>query len=372
MPRSTRAIIEELLATYDERLRLAFLAAIDDIRNGIVLRVIVERLERGDVSGAIEAMHLDAEAFSRLELAIAEAYNAGGAATVENLPRLTDPEGNRVVFRWGLRNLPGELDIRTYAAQRVEGITEEAREGLRTILSEGLARGDNPTVTARDIVGRRSRATNTRVGGLIGLDSQQMQTADRIKQMMLANDTEAMMRYLGMTKDMIGMPRRELLRLLKGRGIKLRDRRLDSAVIDAIEGKARISQEGAEKVFTRYSERALDFRGRRIALFETMTSLSKSRHDAMAQQIAAGKIDADTVTKVWRHTPQEHPRLHHQAMNDKTAKWGEQFELPNGARVSYPHAPDAPIDETIFCKCHFMFRIDYFAAVERRFRAEAV
>jgi hypothetical protein len=76
---------------------------VDDIRSAIVLRVVVERLEKGDVAGAIEAMHLDVDAFARLELAIVEAYNAGGAAAVENLPRVTDPEDNRVVFRFGVR-----------------------------------------------------------------------------------------------------------------------------------------------------------------------------------------------------------------------------------------------------------------------------
>lgn len=108
MARTTRDIIEDLLATYDERLRTAFLTAVDDIRSAIVLRVVVERLERGDVAGAIEAMHLDVDAFARLELAIVEAYNAGGAATVENLPRVTDPQGNHVVLRFGIRNPEAE------------------------------------------------------------------------------------------------------------------------------------------------------------------------------------------------------------------------------------------------------------------------
>ncbi|TIQ24179.1 MAG: head morphogenesis protein, partial [Mesorhizobium sp.] len=39
-------------------LRTAFIEAIDDIRSNIVLRRVVERLERGDVNGAIAAMNL--------------------------------------------------------------------------------------------------------------------------------------------------------------------------------------------------------------------------------------------------------------------------------------------------------------------------
>ena len=38
-------------------------------------------------------MHLDADSFAKLELAIAEAYNAGGATTVGNLPNVTTRPG---------------------------------------------------------------------------------------------------------------------------------------------------------------------------------------------------------------------------------------------------------------------------------------
>ncbi|GGD43478.1 hypothetical protein [Aureimonas glaciei] len=49
-----RDTIETLLSRYDKALREAFLAAIDDIRNGVTLKAVVEKLERGDVAGAVD------------------------------------------------------------------------------------------------------------------------------------------------------------------------------------------------------------------------------------------------------------------------------------------------------------------------------
>ncbi|WP_287139141.1 hypothetical protein [Mesorhizobium sp.] len=56
---SPRDRFEQLVSTYEPMLRTAFIEAIDDIRSNIVLRRVVERLERGDVNGAIAAMNLD-------------------------------------------------------------------------------------------------------------------------------------------------------------------------------------------------------------------------------------------------------------------------------------------------------------------------
>jgi len=91
-------------------------------------RVIVERLEGGDVACAIEAMHLDTDAFAKLELAIAEAYNIGGVAMVENMPRVSDPEGNRVVFRFGVRNPEAEAWLRVQSSALVTRIVDDQRE----------------------------------------------------------------------------------------------------------------------------------------------------------------------------------------------------------------------------------------------------
>ncbi|WP_292488124.1 hypothetical protein [Mesorhizobium sp.] len=103
-------------------LRTAFIEAIDDIRSNIVLRRVVERLERGDVNGAIAAMNLDEAAFRPREEAIRQAYNGGGVATVEQMPAPRDPSGFQVVLRWDARNLTVETWLRELLAQLVTNL----------------------------------------------------------------------------------------------------------------------------------------------------------------------------------------------------------------------------------------------------------
>lgn len=126
---SNRSIFEQLLDKYDIALSEAFFEGIDAIKSQITLRVVVERLEKGDIAGAIAAMHLEPEAFSALELAFAEAYNSGGISLVENLPRLKDPEGNRVIFRFGVRDYAGEAFLRDHSAQLVTRIVDDQLVG---------------------------------------------------------------------------------------------------------------------------------------------------------------------------------------------------------------------------------------------------
>ena len=351
MPRrSSTAIFEELLATHEPRVREAFIEAVRDLVDGVTLRVVVERLERHDIEGAIAALNLEPEAFSRLERAIEAAYADGGQATVGNLPTVRDPDGGRVVFRFGIRNTPAEDWLRDHSGMLVTRIVDEQRDVIRTAFTEGLARGDNPTRTALDVVGRIDRQSNRRTGGVIGLSAPQERFVANARRELLSGDPDAMRNYL--TR-------------------KRRDRRFDGMVLKAIREEKPLDRATIDRIVGRYSDNLLKLRGEAIGLNETMTALSKSREDAIAQQIAAGKIAAEDVVKVWRHTPQEHPRLHHRAMNNKTAPWGEKFKLPNGVEIDYPHAPDAPASETLFCKCIWLPRIDHIGAVARRYRATA-
>lgn len=348
MSRTTREIIEDLLATYDERLRTAFLAAIDDIRSAIVLRVVVERLEKGDVAGAIDAMHLDADAFARLELAIIEAYNAGGAATVENLPRVTDPQGNRVVFRFGVRNPEAEAWLRDHSSTLVTRIIDDQREAIRTALTEGLAQGQNPRQTALEVVGRVSRTSNRREGGIIGLTAAQERYVSSARLELLSGDPELLRHYLTRNR---------------------RDKRFDRAVIKALSEEKPLPRETVDRTTGRYADRLLDLRGEMLARTETMTALGKSRDDAIRQQIAAGKIEVDDVTKVWRSAGDSRVRHTHRILNGKTATMGGFFASPSGAMLRFPGDPRAPVSEISGCRCWMEYKIDYFASVVRRQRA---
>lgn len=327
-----------LAEQFEPLLRKAFLDAVANIRDNIVLRRIVERLEKGDVNGAIRAMNLDETAFHPLEEAIRQAFNGGGIAAVEQMPILRDPDGHKVVLRWGVRNLAAEQWLSEKSTTLVRDIVVDQVEGIRTTLSASLARGDNPTKTAIDVVGRVNRVTGKREGGILGLTSHQAGFVENARQELLSGDPAALKNYLARSR---------------------RDKRFDRTVSKAIADQKPLPVATVEKIAGRYSEGLLKLRGDTIALQETMAALAASKDEAFRQQIEKGTLLAVHVTKTWKHTPQEHPRVQHVAMQGQTVRFDEPFIAPDGTAISYPHAPGVPAKHAIGCKCLAFYSISF-------------
>lgn len=342
--------IEALVAQYGESAAEAFIEAIESIRNSVTLRLIAERLERGDVQGAVEAIGLDPVAFERLERVLDEAYGAGGRAEVDNLPRLFDPQGGRVLFSFATRNTVGERELREHSSTLVTRIIEDQREAIRTALSEGLSRGDNPRRTALDVVGRVERGSNRRTGGIIGLTTAQERYVANARAQLTSGDPAQLRAFL--TRER-------------------RDRSFDRTILKAIKEGRPLTRDTVDRILGRYSDSLLKLRGDTIARTETMAALNKGRFDAIGQQIEAGKIDAEDVTKKWLSVGDDHVRHSHQVLNGKTVPYDGVFTTPSGAMLRYPHDPRAPAWETIMCRCFMNIVTDYGATVVRRFRAEA-
>lgn len=336
-----RERFEQLITSYEPILRAAFMAAVDDIRSNIVLRRIVERLEKGDISGAIDAMFIDRAAYGPLEEAIRQAFNGGGVAAISAMPALRDPDGHQIVIRWDARNIAAENWIRDYSATRVAEIEADQIAGIRTALIDSLARGDNPTKAAKSIVGSVNRATGKREGGILGLTSQQAQFAQKAREELLSGDAGMLRNYLD-----------------RGR----RDRRFDTTVLRALKDQKPLGSDVVEKIVGRYSEGLLTLRGDTIALNETFNAMATAKDFAFNQQIESGNISAQNVTKTWRHTPgQKHPRVQHEEMSGQKVKYGEPFIAQDGTQIMYPHAPGIPAKHSIGCKCYCDYSIDFVA-----------
>lgn len=346
---SEREILEGLFAEFQPQIRDAWMEAIQTIRSRVTLRALIERLERGDIAGAIESLGIEDGVFARFEQSILQAYHNGGIATVGRMPVLRDPTGSQVHFSWGVRNLPAEQAMRQHAANLVIGTTAEMKQGIREVLTENLSRGQSPYDAGRMIAGHVNRATGQREGGLVGLTPGQMKTVSWIDRDLHAGDPEAMRQYLG---------------------LKLRDKRLDRSIVKALQEGKGMSAEDAGRAARLYSNRALKYRADGIARHETMVSLGKARHDAFRQQIDDGKLLAEDVTKTWKHQTQEHPRMQHVAMEGQVVAFDQPFLAPDGTPLRYPHDPDAPASHTIGCKCRVEYRIDFTAQAIRKHRGQ--
>ncbi len=336
---STLEKLSLLIAEFEPRLRNAFAECIRLIVSQVTLRLLVERLERNDIAGAVDALHLEREAFAKLEAEFAAAFEGGGTAQAEDL-RLRDPEGNRVVFRFGVRNPEAEAWLRSYSAQLVTRILDDQREGIRAALTEGLARGVNPRTTALSVVGRVNRATGRREGGIIGLTAAQERFVASARVELLSGDPEQLRHYLTRQR---------------------RDRRFDALIKGALTAGKPLTAEDAARVTGRYADKLLALRGEMLARTETMVALGKSRDDAMRQAIDSGKVRADLVTKVWRSAGDGRVRHTHRALNADAVAYGGRFQSPSGALLRFPGDPEAPASEIVGCRCTVDYRVDFTA-----------
>ncbi|PBC23667.1 head morphogenesis protein [Mesorhizobium sp. WSM4311] len=339
-----RQRFEILVSQFEPAVRQAFIEAIDDITSNIVLRRIVERLERGDINGAIIAMDLDEAAFRPLDEAIRAAFNGGGVATVDTMPTLRDPSGHRIVVRWDARNFAAEQWLQTHSAQLVTGIVADQKIAIRSALETGLARGDNPIKTAVAVVGRVSTVTGRREGGLIGLTTVQGEYVARARQELLSGEPDQLRNYLSRTR---------------------RDKRFDKTVVAAIEAGKPVSAALVDRITGRYVDGLLKLRADTIGLHETFAALGASKDIAFRQQIEKGSLRADAVTKGWKHTPQKHGREQHEAMQGQMVPFDQPFTAPDGTLIPYPHAPGVPTRHTLACKCLAEYKIDFLAQLVR-------
>lgn len=342
-----RQQLNELIDKLSPDMEKAFLEAIADIKSEIVLKEVVERLERRDIAGAIEALHIDPAAFRPLSEAIRQAFNSGGILTAGRMPRLTDPMGGRVVFRWDASNQAAETIIRTMSSTMVTNVMEGTVEAVRETIVSGYSQGQGPNTIALDLVGRKSAITGKREGGVIGLNGPQAELIERTRINLLSGDPALMKRYLD---------------------LKTRDKRFDGAVRRAITAGKPLDKATLDKVLLRLRDRNLKLRGEMIARTETMTSVMSAKHEAYLQALSKSNRDASLVTRKWRSAGDRRVRHTHVILNGQEVRGMDlAFQSPSGAMLRYPGDTSlgAGPGEIIACRCDVEYNFDFAEAFAR-------
>ena len=342
-----RQRLGELIEKLEPETERAFLEAVEDIKSEIILREIVERLERQDIDGAIEALHIEPSAFRPLSEALRQAFNQGGILTIQNMPRLSDPMGGRVVLRWDVGNQRAEANIRELSSTLITEVTESTKEAVRETILSGYSQRQGPRTIALDLVGRQSAVTKRREGGVIGLNRPQAELIERTRINLLSGDPALMAKYLT---------------------LKTRDKRYDGAVRRAIAAGKPLDAETLNKVLMRLRDRNLRLRGETIARTETMTSVMAAKHEAYQQGLDAAGRDASLVTRKWRSAGDRRVRHTHMVMNGQVVQGMDlAFQSPSGAMLRYPGDTSlgAGANEIIACRCDVEYTFDFAEAYAR-------
>lgn len=331
--------IGAMVEDWAPRVAKAFLEAIALIRDRAQIGQIATMLERGDVDGALRAVGLDPAAFRALDVAVAQAFEAGGNATTTKIPASRTAVGHRLDILFNARNPEAENWLRSHSATLVTDIVEDQRTMIRAALTAGMEAGRNPRTVALDLVGRINATTRRREGGTIGLTASQEAWVRNYEAELAAGDPKALTRTL-------------------------RDKRFDRTVAKAIREGAPIPPETLAKMVAAYRNRALRYRGEAIGRTEAMAALHQAQDESFRQAIAAGQVDARDVRKVWHSAGDRRVRDTHRILNGESVGFTESFTSPSGARLRYPGDARAPAAEIIQCRCWCEYRIDFLANVD--------
>lgn len=268
---------------------------------------------------------------------MSEAYVAGGQAAVATMPTTVS-----IGFRFDPGNQRAAQIIRSMAANLITGLVETEIEQARGFLADGMASGRAPRAVALDLVGRVSRVTMAREGGLIGLSAPQRLLVQAAMAELTSGDPALMRNYLQRRR---------------------RDRRYDATVRKAIAQGKPVQAEVARSIAVRYSARLAQFRGEMIARTEGLPAIRAAKHEAYQQLVDDGRVDAQDIVRGWATTTDGRERDTHGAMNGQEVRGLDApFTSPSGARFRYPGDTSlgAPASETIACRC------DEFIAIRRR------
>jgi len=305
--------MRQLMKLIAERIGLSYLDVASWLESQNSLAEIEQRIIRGNYAGAVA--NLDA-AGRRVAADIQESYFTVARAeaawldekVADRLIRF-DQESPEIVAR-----------ARANKFELVQGFDLERNEITRQItqraIVEGAQGGINPRRIAQDF-----RAS-------IGLTAQQETWVANYRRALESGD------YLRAT----------VYELSSGQA----DRTLRSY---ADSGKT-LSATQIDDFTERYRANALTYRAETIARTEGLRNANLGAQDAMTQAIERGDVDAADLVVEWHAGPATaNARDQHQAMDGVRVKFGTDFVLPDGTRMSRPGDPRGGAEHNASCRC---------------------
>jgi hypothetical protein len=341
--KTARKTLLDLADDWVPEIRVAFLLAIQDVTDTVVLRQVIEAIELGDVEKAFRALGLNDAAMRPLTGAIERAFENGGVAVGNTFPkRLATTEGVTAVFRFDVRDSRAERWLREKSASLVQTEIEHVRTSIRNVMTDGVTAGRNPKSIALDVTGRVNRTTGQRQGGIIGLTKNQERWAANVRLDLETLDS----RYF--TRE-------------------LRSKNFDNIVKTAIKDGKPLPVETVNKLTGSYKSNALNYRGKVIGRTEALNALRQSNREAHNQAIDMGAANKQDVQRFWDATGDAKTRPDHSAAEAATREnpvgFDEPFVLVDGSQLMFPgdFSLGAAPEQTIQCRCIEQYVVDWTA-----------
>lgn len=329
-----------LIDLFAPKIRDAFLVSIQDINNRAILSEIIKAIENGDPAQAFRAIGFSEPALRPIVLEIEKAFEAGGVLTGEAFPKYLNTPNGRAVFRFDVRNNRAENWLREQSSRLIVNIQTDIETSVKNVLTDNMAKGNNPRITALDLVGRIDPISGNRIGGIIGLAPNQERWSSSYRQKLETLD----MTYFNM---------------------ELRDKRFDQTVLKSIKSGKPLPVSMIDKLVMRYRSNALRYRGESIGRTESIQSLNRSEYEAVLQAADMGAINRENSKREWDSAGDGRVRFSHKLLDGQKVGIDEPFTSPlTGAKMMHPGdiSLGASASEVVMCRCRAKLKIDFLAA----------
>lgn len=332
--------LDDLFTQLAPAVARAFREAIEAITDNLVLKQVIEAVERNDVQAAFRAVDFDPSIFNRWYFQMIEVFNQGGVFTISQQPKhIPAPDGAKITPRFNIRDRRAEDWLQHQSSTLITQVENDVRDAVRSTMQAGLAEGRNPRNVALDIVGRINPQTGKREGGTIGLGEREQEWVRSTRVKLRTLDPS----YLDNA---------------------LRDKRFDGTVSRAIEAGKPLPADIVDKLVDQYRVNALRYRGEMIARTETLAALQRSEWLSIQQSIEKGSLSESDVTKVWDSSQDDRVRPSHRALHGTQVALNEPFVSPvTGNRMMFPGDTSlgASGRDIVLCRCRVQYKVDWLA-----------
>lgn len=299
----------QLLDAVERQLGTSWHDVVTYLRDQNELDVVAERVHRGDMEGAIQGVE---DAAAKFAIDTHAAYVVAGQTSAKWLDgTLADS-----VVRFDVQNIRAVAWANRNKLELVREISQEQRDVMRRVISDGVRAGENPIEVARDL-----RAS-------IGLTDYQARIVANYRRSLESGDLAG-----ALTRELSSGHSDRTIAAAMNRGSALTPAQIDTAV-------------------DRYRANWVTFRSETIARTEGLRVAHQGSREAFQQAVDAGDLDVEQLEREWHHASHgKDARPEHEAMDGQKRKLDEAFESGSGAQLMYPGDPSADASEILNCRC---------------------
>jgi len=322
---------QDILAAIDgltPELQRAYLDQVRDTVDSATLTEVERYIESGDEQGLQEYLSLGSMIFF-LE-ALRSVFLKGGRAV-----KVRAPGYLLVPFDINAEGAQGVITEKN--ARIIKEIYQGHQEAIRIAMQAGLSEGRSRIDIAKDILGRVSKQTGNRTGGVIGMVGLDAQALVNARTQLESGDPAQMKQYLKRID---------------------RDTIFDPVVKKAIAVSKPVSKVNIERILKHYAERKLKKR----ALFIGKTEAHEMYNAGIFQkyqQLKQGRRAPKSMIKRWRTQEDERVRETHEPLDGSRADLDEPFITIAGSMLMFPGDTSlgAPLFDRQNCRCTYSVQV---------------